>query len=116
MDHAVTWPNEGQQQGRDRRHTAAEHERVVGIFPQSEPVLEDLLVWPVEARINEALRAAGDFAGYALEETFAGRRVFKHERRGQEDRRLQRAPPERRAEAVPHLQGRGLKGGIAVPG
>ena len=58
MDDAVAGPDEGQQQRRDRRHAAGEGERVVGVFPDREPVLEDLLVGPVEARIDEAFGAA----------------------------------------------------------
>ena len=58
MDDDVAGLDEGQQQGRDRRHARGEAERILGIFPDAEPVLEDLLVGAVEARIDEALGAA----------------------------------------------------------
>ena len=91
MDDAVAGPDEGQQQRRDRRHAAGEGERVVGVFPDREPILQDLLVRPVEARVDEAFGAAGPLAGHAFEEALTRCRILEHEGRGQEDRRLQRA-------------------------
>ena len=58
MDDDVAGPDEGQQQGGDRRHAAGEGERVLGVFPDRQPVLEDFLVGAVEARIDQALGAA----------------------------------------------------------
>ena len=106
MDDHVARLDEGQQQRRDRRHAAREGQRVLGVFPQLQPVLEDFLVGPVEARIDQALGAARALAGDAFEEALAVRRGLEHEGRGEEDRRLQRAFAERRVEAVAHHQGR----------
>ena len=77
MDDDVAGPDEGQQQGGDRRHAARKSERVVGILPDRQPVLENLLVGAVEARINQPLGAAGPLAGDAFEEALAGGRVSK---------------------------------------
>ena len=49
MNHYVAGLNEGQHERRDRRHSARESERVIGVFPHREPILEDLLVGTVEA-------------------------------------------------------------------
>ena len=105
MDDDVAGPDEGQQQRRDRRHAARKSERVVGILPHRQPVLEDFLVGAVEARIDQALGAARALAGDAFEEALAGGRVLEHEGRGEEDRRLQRAFAELRIEAVAEHQG-----------
>ncbi len=80
-----------EQRGADRRHAGGEHGRFLGAFPQCESVFEDLLVGSVEAAVDQAFGAAGTFAGDALEEAFAVGAAVEHERRGQEDRRLQRA-------------------------
>ena len=109
MDDDVAGLDEGEQQGGDRRHAGGEGERVLGILPDAEPVLEDLLIGAVEARIDEALGAARALAGDALEVALAGRRILEDEGRGQEDRRLQRAFRQRRIEAVAHHQGGGLQ-------
>ena len=109
MDDDVAGLDEGQEQGRDRRHAAREGQRVLGIFPDAQPVLEYLLVGPVEARIDEALGAARALAGDALEVALAGRRILEDEGRGEEDRRLERAFGQSRIEAVAHHQGRGLQ-------
>jgi hypothetical protein len=53
MDDHVARLHEGQQQGRDGRHAGGEGERVLRILPQAEAILEDFLVGPVEARIDQ---------------------------------------------------------------
>ena len=109
MDDDVAGLDEGEQQGRDRRHAAGEAERVLGIFPQAEPVFENLLIGAVEARIDQALGAARPLAGDALEMALAGGRILEDEGRGEEDGRLERALGQSRIEAVAHHQGRGLQ-------
>ena len=104
MDDAVAGADEGQQQRRDGRHAAGESERVVGVFPDGQAVLEDFLVGAVEARIDEALGAAGALAGDAFEEALTSGRILEHEGRGEEDRRLERAFAEFRIEAVAEHQ------------
>ena len=108
VDDHVARLNEGQQQGRDGRHSAGESERVVRVLPDRKPVLEDLLVGAVEARIDEPLGAARALAGHAFEEALSGRRILEHEGRGEKDRRLQRAFAELGIEAVAEHQASGL--------
>ena len=109
MDDDVAGLDEGHQEGGDRRHAAREAERVLGILPQAEPVLEDLLIGAVEARIDEAFGAAGPLAGDAFEMALSGGGILEHEGRGEEDGRLQRAFRQGRIEAVAHHQRRGLE-------
>ena len=59
MDDHVAGADEGQHQGRDRGHAAREGKRFLGVFPDPQAILEDFLVGAVEARIDEALGAAG---------------------------------------------------------
>jgi hypothetical protein len=89
VDHHVARLAEGRGTGRDRRHSAREGERVVGIFPHAQPVLEDLLIGAVEARIDQAFGAARALAGHPFEEALSGGRIFENEGGGEEDRRLQ---------------------------
>ena len=109
MDDAISGSDEGQQQGGNRRHAARKSEGVIGLFPDAEAILEDLLVGAVEARIDEAFGAARALAGHALEESLARRGVLKNESGGQEDRRLQRAFAKLGIEAIAHHQCRGLQ-------
>ena len=102
MDDDVAGLDQREEGRRDRRHAAREDQRVLGILPQREPVLEDFLVGAVEARIDQPLGAARALAGDALEEALAVGGVLEHEGRGEEDRRLQRAFRQRRIEAVAH--------------
>src|SRR5690606_32211024 len=48
MDDEVAGLDEGEQECRDRRHAAREAERILGILPQAQPVLQYLLVRAVE--------------------------------------------------------------------
>ena len=91
MDDDVAGLDEGQEQGGDGRHAAGEGQRVLGLLPDAQAILEDLLVGAVEARIDQALGPARPLAGDAFEEALAGGRGLEHEGRGQEHRRLERA-------------------------
>ena len=104
MDDDVARLDEGEQQGRDRRHARGEAERILRLFPEAEPVLENLLIGAVEARIDQALRPARTLAGDALEVALAGGGILEDEGGGEEDGRLQRTFRERRVEAVAHHQ------------
>src|SRR6185437_1366230 len=116
VDDAVAGPNEGHQQGRDGRHAAGKSERVVGVFPQRQTVLENLLIGTVEPRIDQPFRASGALAGNALEESFACRGALEHEGRGEEDRGLKRALAELRVEAIAEHQGLRAEIAVADPG
>jgi len=109
MDDRVAGPDHRQEQGRDRRHARGEAQRILGIFPQPEAILENLLVGAIEARINQTFRATGTLASDAFEVALAGRGAFEHEGRGEEDRRLQRSLGQRRIIAVTHHQGAWLE-------
>ena len=104
-----------EEQDRDRGHAAGESERGFGILPQAQPILEDFLVGPVEARIDEAFGgpAARALAGDAFEEALPVGGLLEHEGRGQEDRRLEAALAQRRIEAIAHHQGRGVERVVA---
>src|SRR3546814_4444254 len=80
-----------EEQGGDRRHAARKAQRVLGILPHAEAILEDFLIGAVEARIDQPLGAAGALAGDAFEMALAGGRAGENEGRGREDRRLSRA-------------------------
>src|SRR3546814_1869493 len=75
----------------------------------SSDLLQYLLIGAVEAGIDKAVRRSLPLDGDVLEETFACRRAFKDEGRGQEDRRLQRAFGKRGIEPVAHHQRGGLQ-------
>ena len=111
MDDDVARSHQRQQQGRNGRHAAGEGQRRLGILPDLQPVLEDLLVGSVEARIDQALggAAAGPLAGDALEKALALRRRLENEGGGEEDRRLQRPFRQSGVEAVAHHQRRRLQ-------
>ena len=115
MDDRVARLHHRQEQGGDRRHAGGEGERILRLLPDGEAVLQYLLVRPVEARIDEALRAAGALAGDALEMALARRRAGKDEGGGEEDRRLQRAFRQRRVIAVAHHQRGGAELAPADP-
>src|SRR3546814_4585662 len=91
MDYDIAGLDQCKQGGGDRRHARREGEGVLRLFPKAQPVLQYLLIGAVEAGIDKAFRRSLPLAGDVLEETFACRRAFKDEGRGQEDRRLQRA-------------------------
>ena len=67
MQDDVAGPGEGEQRRGDRRHAGGEQHALLGALVDGEPVLDDLAVGMVEARIDEAgagacrrLAAAGD--------------------------------------------------------
>ncbi len=87
----------------DRRHAAREDRRDLGALIDRQPVLDDLAVGMVEARIDEAgidavFRLAA--AGGEVEEVAPLLGRTEDEGRGQEDRRLYRPFGERRVVAV----------------
>jgi hypothetical protein len=51
----------------DRGHSGREGQRLLGLLPQPQPVLEDFLVGAVEARIDETLGAARALANTKVE-------------------------------------------------
>ena len=86
------------------RHSRGEGQGVLGILPKAQPILEYLLVRPVEARINEALGPARALAGDAFEEALARGGRLEDESRGEEDGRFQRAFRKGGIVAVAHHQ------------
>src|SRR3546814_9873229 len=104
MDYDIAGLDQCKQGGGDRRHARREGEGVLRLFPKAQPVLQYLLIGAVEAGIDKAFRRSLPLAGDVLEETFACRRAFKDEGRGQEDRRLQRAFGKRSEEHTSELQ------------
>src|SRR5207248_2791316 len=113
MDDGVPRLDQSEQHGRYRRHARRESQRVFGTLPDTEPILQYLLIGAVEARIDQTLGAARAFARHPFEEAFAVGRAFENIGRGEEDRWFQRAFGERRIEAVPHHQGRGTEAAAA---
>ena len=104
MNDRVTRAHQRQEQGGDCGHAARKAERVLGIFPDGEAILQYFLVGPVEARIDQALGTTRTLAGHALEMAFAGGGIGKDEGGGQEDGRLERSFRQHRIIAMPHHQ------------
>ena len=102
VDDHVAGLHQREQHRRDRGHPAGEAQRIRRLFPDAEPILQYLLVGPVEARIDEPFRSPRPLAGDALEVALARGRTLEHEGGGQEDRRLQRAFGEHGIVAMPH--------------
>ena len=98
------------------RNGKNEHLNMIVPIDDLKPILEDLLIGAVEARIDEALGAAGALACHAFEEAFTGGRILEHEGRGKEDRRLQRAFAQSRVEPIAHHQRRRIELMIADMG
>ena len=69
----------GHHQDADCGHAAAECQRVLCPVPDGEAIFEDLLVRPIEARIDKAFCSAGPFASDAFEMAFARSRAFEGE-------------------------------------
>ena len=109
MDDHVVRARIGHHQDADRGHAAAESQRVVGPVPHREAGFEDLLVRPVEARIDKALGPAFAQARDALKVALACGRALEGEGAGEEDRRFQRTFRKHRVVAVAHHQGRRLQ-------
>ena len=116
MDDDVARLDHRQEQGGDRRHAAGKGQRILGLVPDRQAVLQNFLVRPVEARIDQPVGAARTLAGHALEMALAGGGIGKDEGRGQEDRRLQRSFGQDGIEAIAHHQRRGLELAIADAG
>ena len=115
QDH-VAGPHEGEDGGRDRRHAGREHETVLGLLVDGEPVLDDLEVRVVEAGVDEARlsfprRLAPARRVVEVVAAFLG--GAEHEGRGQEHRRLDRAFGQGRVVAVAEHQGFGMQRVIA---
>ena len=119
MQDDVAGPGEGQDGRRDRRHAGGEQHAGLRALVDREPVLDDLAVGMVEARIDET--GAGAF-GWLLaprgivEEVAAFLGRAEHEGRGEEDRRLDRALRQHRVVAVAQHQGLGPEDVVADTG
>jgi hypothetical protein len=107
MDDHVARLDQRQHQRGDRRHARREDQRILGLVPDAEAILEDLLIGSVEARIDQPLGAARPLAGDAFEMALTRRRILEHEGRGQEDGGLERPFGQGRIEGVAHHQRRG---------
>jgi hypothetical protein len=87
----VAGANEGQNCGRDGRHAGREQRTAFGALIDGEPVLDDLAVGMVEARIDQsrahALRRLAT-ARDEIEEVLPVLGRLEHEGRGQKHRRL----------------------------
>ncbi len=117
QDH-VARPRIGQDRGRDRRHAGAEEQPRLGALVDGEPILDDLAVGMVEARIDEPRRLArrcGLASRDHVEELLAVLGGLEQEGRGQEDRRLHRALGEHRIVAVAQHQRLGMQAVVADP-
>jgi hypothetical protein len=88
MQNHVAWADEGEDRGRDRRHAGREQRAFVGALVDGEPVLDDLAVRVIEARINQTrAHPFGRFAPtrHKIEEVLTVLGCPEHEGRGQED-------------------------------
>ncbi len=94
----------GEHQRANRGHSARKNQRIFGPVPQRQPALQYLLIGRVEARIDQPFGAAGTRAGDPFKMPFAGGRIFKHESRGEENRRFDRTFGQYRVKAMPHHQ------------
>ena len=94
MQDGIARPHEGEQRRGDRRHAGRKQGAAFRPLIDRQPILDDLAVGVIEARIDEAgalafrrLLAAGD----VVEEVAPVLGGVEHEGRRQEDRRLDRA-------------------------
>ena len=115
----VAGADEGQDRRGDRRHARSEQHAGLRALVDREPVLDDLAVGMVEARVDEAggaalgrLLASRDIVEEVA--TFLGR--AEHEGRREEDRRLHRALRQSRIVAIAQHHGLGLQGMVADMG
>ena len=102
QDH-VARPREGEQGRGDRRHARREHDAGLGPLVDGQPLLDDLAVGMVEARIDETRAGAARrllAARHVVEEIASLLGRLEHEGRGQEHRRLDRTFRQLRVEAV----------------
>ena len=117
QDH-VARPGEGEQGRGDGRHAGTEQERGLAALVDGQPVLDDLAVGVVEARVDEAgaalrgLLAPGDHVE-VVAPLLGG---AEHEGGGQEHRRLDRALGQRRVVAVSQHQRLGPQAVVADGG
>ncbi|MEY9697419.1 hypothetical protein ABIF50_010700 [Bradyrhizobium diazoefficiens] len=108
MQDDIAGADEGENRGRDGRHARREQRAAFGALIDREPVLDDLAVGMVEARIDQArahafrrLAPAGD----VIEEVLAVFGRLEHESGGQEHRRLDGALRQLRIIAIGQHQG-----------
>ena len=113
-DHLVTGLVGGEERGGDGRHAARETVGVLHPLPRRDPVLEDLEVGVVDARVDEAHLAPRRRVALAVrprEEALSVLRALEREGRGEEHRGLDRSLAEPGVEAVIERQGLGVEPG-----
>jgi hypothetical protein len=105
-DH-IARPGEGENRRRDRRHARRKEYARFSAFVGRQPILHDLAVRVIEPRIDQAASRSLRrllAAGGVVEEIAALLGGAKHERRGQEHRRLDRTLGEQRIVTVAQHQ------------
>src|SRR6266853_3220664 len=105
MDNHRAWARIGPERGRDRRHAGGENETGFGLIPDGQSILEHLEVRIVDPAIDQSglfVRALLPQAVGQLKELLPVLSRSKHESRGVEDRRLERALRQKRVVAIAH--------------
>ena len=98
----------GPERGRDRRHAGGEHQIVLRLVPDRQPVLEHFEIGIVDPAVDEAgllVRPLGAQAVGQFEEFLPVLGRAENEGRGAKDRRLQRPLGQERVVSVAHHQG-----------
>src|SRR6516162_11957392 len=100
-DHRA-WARIGPESGRDRRHARSEDETGFSLIPDGQSILKHFEVGIVDPAIDQSglfIRALLPQAVGQLKELLPVLSGSKHERRGLEDRRLERALGQKRVVA-----------------
>src|ERR1700752_365460 len=105
MDDHRAWARIGPECGRDRRHARGEYETGFGLIPDSQSILKHFEIGIVDPAIDQPGLFIGALLPQAvgqLEELFSVLSRSKHESRGVEDRRLERALGQKWVVAIVH--------------
>src|SRR6516162_9720136 len=105
MDDHCAWARIGPERGRDRRHARGENETGFGLIPDGQSILEHLEVGIVDPAIDQSGLFIGALLPQAvrqLEKLLPVLSRSKHESRGMEDRRLERALGQKWVMAIAH--------------